>query len=229
MVKELIYDEALLGERCEEIDAKAESKLVSEICVNMKDTMREKNILSLSANQIGYNKRIIVINYNGDFKTYLNPVIAHRDGFKLSEETNASIPDKKFILPRYTNIDIAYQTQLGAPKAKQVLGMTAIIFQQQIDLLDGMLLSDIGLEIDEDYDNASEEDKQEILSAYFDFLEKQKEAIKNEIEQDELLKSTSDAIKFMDSVQSGETKLEYDEKIVEYLREQNKENVNGTV
>ena len=74
--------------------------------------------------------------------------------------------------------------------------------------MDGILISDIGLEIDEDWDKATEEEREEILNLYLDSLDIKQKDLDNEIENTPELKEMSDAIDFMTSIYKGETQLE---------------------
>ena len=89
-----------------------------------------------------------------------------------------------------------------------MVGLAAIIYQHEIDHLDGLLLSDVGLEIDEQFDNATEEERMEVINAYIDALDIKQKEINTEITNDPELKQIVDAEKFMTSVYKGETKLE---------------------
>ena len=196
------YEE--LSDRCDEIDIRKENALMREIILALKDTMKEKNILSLAANQIGYNKRIFVINFSGEYKTFINPIITRADKLVLSQEICHSIPDKVYIRPRHDSIYISYQTPLGKIESRQLIGKAAIVFQHALDHLDGLLLSDIGLEVDDDYFNASDAEKAKVLKFYKESLDIKTEEVNKIINEDENLKKMSDAIDFMTSVQKGE-------------------------
>ena len=174
----------------------------------LKNAVREHNLLSLSANQIGFDKRIFVINFNGTIRTFVNPVITQVKGFELSRETCSSIPDKTFIRPRHNDIQVMYQTPLGKIESKRFMGAAAKVFQHEMDHLDGLLLSDIGLEIDELFDKATDEERQEVINMYIDSLDIKQKEIDKEIEDDEELKKISDGIDFMTKVQKGEVQIE---------------------
>ncbi len=205
---EIIYDVEKLSHRTDEVDVRKENDKVREITVALKNTIREHKVLSLSANQIGFDKRIFVINFNGDLRTFINPVITQVKGFELSRETCSSIPDKTFIRPRHNDITVMYQTPLGKIESKQFMGAAAKVFQHEVDHLDGLLLSDIGLEIDEMFDNATEEERLEVINMYLDSLDIKQKEIDNEIKEDEDLKQISDGIDFMTKVQKGEVQIE---------------------
>ena len=59
--KEIIRDIDSLGDRSEEIDPKKEGSLLQEIVLSLKQTMKDNDIVSLSAPQIGYNKRVFCV------------------------------------------------------------------------------------------------------------------------------------------------------------------------
>lgn len=195
-----------LSERAEEIDTRKDNKLVQEIVLALKNKIRERDLAALSAPQIGYNKRIFCINFNGDIRTFINPIITAVKGFELSREKCSSIPKKEFIRPRHNNIDVCYMTPLGKIESRKFLGLAAKVFQHHMDHLEGLLLSDIGLEIDADFDKASEEEKQKIIDMYLDSLDIKRKDLNTEVEADPELKKTADAIDFMTKLQRGEVR-----------------------
>lgn len=80
-----------------------------------------------------------------------------------------------------------------------------------MDHLEGILLSDIGLEIDEAFDSASDEEKNEVINWYLDTLDLKAKELTAEIENNSELKQMQEGIDFMTSVLKGETKLENNE------------------
>lgn len=207
-MKDIITDELKISGRAVEIDIKTENKEMRDIIKEIKDTMRKKNLKSLSAPAIGYNKRIFCIDFSDlEIKTFINPIIVEAKGISLSKETCTSIPGKIFIRPRNNDLAVVYQSPTGKVESRQIVGMAAYVFQHEMDHLDGILLSDIGLEIDDDFEKASEEDRMEVINAYLDCLDLKQKEISTEIENDPELKQISDASKFMESVYKGETEL----------------------
>lgn len=207
-MKDIITDELKISERAVEIDIKTENKEMRDIIKDIKDTMRKKNLKSLSAPAIGYSKRIFCIDFSDlEIKTFINPIIMEAKGISLSKETCTSIPGKTYIRPRNNDLAVVYQSPTGKVESRQIVGMAAYVFQHEMDHLDGILLSDIGLEIDDDFEQASEEDRMEVINAYLDCLDLKQKEISTEIENDPELKQISDASKFMESVYKGETEL----------------------
>ena len=208
MVKEIITDLEKLSDRCDEIDVRKENQLMRDIILDLKQTLRENPTgVGLAANQIGYDKRIFIINFNGDLRTFINPVISQVKGFTLNRESCLSLPGKSFIRPRYNEINVIYQTPLGKTESRKIVGLAAYVFQHELDHLDGLTLADIGLEVGEDFDKASEEEKNEVINAYLDSLDIKQKQVEKEIQEDETLKKTSDAINFIEKLQKGKVEL----------------------
>ena len=207
---EIITDLEKLGVRSDEIDVRKGGKKVQEIVLALKNTIREKGLVGLSAPQIGEPYRIFCLAFDQgkNIKTFINPIISGVDGFELSKETCSSIPGKTFIRPRHTKIQAMYLTPLGKAESTSLVGFAARVFQHHIDHLDGLLLSDVGLEVDKDFFDATDEERAEVIKAYLESLDIKEKEIKQEIEEDSDLKAQSDAIEYMQGVATGKIKVE---------------------
>lgn len=209
----IIEDIEVLSERADELDIRHENQKMRETILELKRIIKEKNLTHLTAPQIGVNLRLFVINFNGQMKTYINPIITNVKGFELAKETCPSLPGKTYIRPRNNDIVAMYQTPLGKIENKRFVGMAAIVFQHSIDHLDGLLLSDIGMEIGEDFEKATDEEKEEVILMYLKSLDIDAKSVKENIENDAELKNITKAIDFVSDVNSGKVKIEK-EKIV---------------
>jgi hypothetical protein len=129
-------------------------------------------------------------------------------------EISPSLPDRAFIVPRHNRIISMYQTPSGKPEESVFEGVVAEVFQHMVQILDGVLISDIGLEVFEDFDNASEEEKTQVLDAYLKELKLREDTVNKEIEQNEDLKKTRDAIRFLEGVATGKITVEKQEELV---------------
>lgn len=208
MVKEIVTDIEQLGERCDEVDVRKENELMREIILDLKHTLREhEKGVGLAANQIGYNKRIFVINFNGDIRTFINPIITNVKGFTLNRESCLSLPGKEYIRPRHEEITVMYQTPLGKSESRKLFGLAAHVFQHELDHLDGLTIADIGMEIDSEFDKATQEEKDAIVDMYLESLDIKRKQVEEEIESDETLKKTASAITFIEKLQKGEIEL----------------------
>lgn len=209
-------DIAKLSQRSDEVDLRAEYKRVSMIIKELKDTIRDnKDLVALSAPQLGYFDRVFCINFNNDIRAFVNPVITKSEGFKFVREVNPSIKDKEFIVPRSETIEAVYQRAEGTPESNKFEGIVASVFQQQVDMLDGVLISDIGLEVIPEFDKASEEEQEEVLKAFMEILKGRQDTLNKEIEEDPELKKIVDGAKFINAVAKGEVELEKIEKTPE--------------
>lgn len=242
MVKEIITDLEQLSERCDEVRLGKQKpgktlqwffedkEELNKIIVDLKQTLREhKNGVGLSANQIGYNKRVFVLNYGGDIRSYINPSISLMGPMGFNREGCLSLPNKEYIIPRASKITVNYLDPNGIANTIELKGYAAYVFQHELDHLNGVTLADIGLEIDESFDKATEEEQEELIQAYREMLLKKEEELNKEIEEDEELSKTKKAIQFMEKVQKGELEIESvevdkgtKEKIEEKLQETSK-------
>ena len=208
-VKEIVTDIESLSDWSIEIDPLKEGKLAQNIILALKATMRDKGLRSLSAPQIGYNRRILCLRFgDSDYRTFINPAIENNSTITMSREVCSSIPEKEYIIPRFTKIKFYYTTPLGKIESGTLAGVAAFVFQHAMDHLNGMLVSDIGLEIDELFDQATEEERAEVIKMYADSLDIRQKELTKEIADNKELKDIDDAIKFINSVKDGTTILE---------------------
>lgn len=212
-VKEIITDSDKLSDWSIEIDTRKEGKLLQEIVLALKATMKVHDLECLTAPEIGYNKRVMCIRFGKtDYRTFVNPMIENNFNIQFSRETCSSIPDKTFIIPRFGGIKGFFTTPLGKVESCKLDGKAAFVFQHCVDHLNGLLVSDIGLEIDEMFDSATDEERAEVLKMYAESLDLKQKQLEAEIKEDPELKKIVDATDFLVSVQKGETIIEADKK-----------------
>lgn len=208
--KDIITDEVALSERAEEIDTLHDSQLLQEIIKYLKRTLRKRDdLFALSAPAIGYNKRVFCMKFENDqIKTFINPVIESYspNGMQLSREKCSSIPGKEYIRVRNNDIRVMYQRPTGDAESNRLLGKAALVFQHEMDHLEGVLISDIGLEVIPEFDAATEEERSEVIKEYLDSLDIRLKQTNEEIQNDPELKQIDDATKFMTGVLTGEVK-----------------------
>ena len=195
--------------RTEEIDYEKDYTLMKEIIAKIKKTMKKNNLTSLSAPAIGYNKRIFCIDFSDkEIKTFINPMVLLTQGMELTREVCSSIINKEFIRPRHTSIDIIYQRPDGTIKQNQFKGMAATVIQHELDHLDAITLNDIGLEIDSDFDEATDEERFAITDMYLKHLSEKHDNLVNEIEQDDTAKIMYEAETISELLAQGKIKFE---------------------
>lgn len=198
-MKEIILDESLLT-RSDEVNVEEDSKLIKEIVSELKHVIKHtEGMVSLSAPQIGYYKRVFVVKYGEDFRVYINPLIVGASGLYMSKETCHSNPGKRYIIPRHTKIKLAYMSPDESENytEEDIAGMSAVVIQHQINHIDGVPLDCIGLEIDDNFENATEEEQEEILEMFLVSLKTRQDNLLKEIEKDKELKETQEAIDYV--------------------------------
>lgn len=210
-------------ERCDELNIAQNYLSIKPTVSMLKDTLiKYKDAEALAAPQIGENYRMFCLKFaNNDIRCFINPIITKVKGSILSRESNYSIKDKEFILPRAEEIQAAYQTPMGVAEENIFKGKAALLFQQMVELLDGVMIDDYGLEILPGFDEASDEEKAEIIKLYTESIKHDLEKANSDIDSDETLSKVRDNMKFLESVAKGETELlsyEKDKDIIEALK-----------
>lgn len=207
-IKTVITDYEAYNDRADEIDLRKEGKLAQQTIVDLKQTMKKYDYVCLAAPHIGVNKRILCINFKGDIRTFCNPLMTASEGFELSREKCPALNNKEYIRPRQNKVTIMYQNPMGKVVSQTFSGLAARVMQYGIDILDGLLLSDVGLELDENWDKGTEAERDEILGLYLESLDIKRKDIKTQIDNDPEAKQMLSAIEFIESVQRGETEVE---------------------
>ena len=120
--------------------------------------------VGIAAPQVGILRRLVAVqrfDKEGEpFEFYINPkIVEYEDNWILSEEGCLSVPDFRGDLLRAKSIKISYRDTQYRLHREEVEGFTAIIFQHEIDHLDGILYID---HLDEeDFDEIIEEAAEE--------------------------------------------------------------------
>ena len=106
----------------------------------------KESCLCLTANQIGYYERVLVIKTNaGSFAAIINPtIIARVGGRKKSREVCLSHPGKRILTKRYKEIVVTYHVfdddgALVGLKSK-FKGLPAVTIQHAIDHFEGKIV-----------------------------------------------------------------------------------------
>lgn len=204
-------DKDFLRDRSDEVVLNIfERQRVVGLINDLKDTLKaNKDLVALAAPQIGKKERVFAIKFaDGDIRAFINPAIVRTNNMHLSREKAIGLNDEEeYIVPRADEVFATYQTpDMMADKCdmNKFTGAVAEVFQQMNDLLNGVLLEDIGLIVLPEFDNASDEEKQEIISMYLDSLGARKDLIEEMINKDPDAKNMNKAIEFMTKLQLGE-------------------------
>jgi peptide deformylase len=114
-----------------------------ELIEDMSETMKMAEGVGLAAPQVGQNIRLIVVEFPDGPKAFINPVIIKKSWRKVtSEEGCLSVPDKWGLVKRHKTVTVTANDQLGNELKIMARGMLSIVFQHEIDHLDGVLFID---------------------------------------------------------------------------------------
>lgn len=210
-ISKVITDYDKLSERALEINVFENQAQINDIIHSIRDVLdTDRSIMGLAAPQLGYKIRLFCIRFKDGIKTFINPMITKTEEFNtLNREKDPSIKDMEFLVPRSSKIRVNYQAPSGMALDTVFQGDQAFIFQHLIQLLDGCLISDIGLPVGEVFDAMSEDDKQQLMQEFLESFGQKRENIEKEIDSNEELKQTKQAIEFMTAVATGQVEVEH--------------------
>ena len=142
----VVYPNDILTTPTKKTDLKTAQKLAVEMFMKLK----KEGGLGLSANQIGEDKSVCVVDVTNPF-FLLNPVITKKQKEIIYKEGCLSIPDKMITTKRYERIEVEADNVkgtmvFGPEKDNQVdndlLVLEAVCVQHEIDHLNGKTIYD---------------------------------------------------------------------------------------
>lgn len=199
-------------------EAGAQKDEGNEIIKKLKEVMENNSeLLALAAPQIGINKRIFCLRFSDQIKTFINPIITKKKGLNIVIETCASMPGKEIVIGRPEEVTVVYYNDNFDYEDNKLVGISASLFDQQAQLLDGVLPSELGLVSDIKEDGKIEEaDLAEIIPFYKDtFLPSKLERLKTTINADEETTKVFNQLKFTEGVINGRIAVVESEKETE--------------
>ncbi len=106
-------------------------------------TMHVEDGVGIASPQIGKNIRAIVVNLGKKTECYINPEITKTSDKMIdSEEGCLSVPGKYGIVKRHKKVTVRALNRHGREVEMKLKNFPAIVFQHEIDHLDGILFID---------------------------------------------------------------------------------------
>lgn len=131
---------------CDPVDFDSESRVFIETFFDkMYDTMEKMGGVGIAANQVGGNKRMIVVKVDriADPIFMVNPVITKADDRQRVFEGCLSVPRSLWgNVNRAKRIRVEYYTPSGDKVRLKASGLLAACVQHEIDHLNGTLITD---------------------------------------------------------------------------------------
>ena len=130
----------------------------------MIDIMYRNNGIGLAANQVGYARRIFVMDTTSSqagAMVFINPVIEKLAKEKLTEEEGClSCPKKLVEVRRPIYVGLKYFCRHGEEQYKTFYYLSSRVVQHEVDHLNGKLI------IDKDFYEEAEKEKKELHESY---------------------------------------------------------------
>ena len=155
---------------------------VLQLLSDLIKTCRENDGLGLAAPQVGASLRAFVMRRPsplrpsrmwrraaaapavGDFWVCVNPRVTALSGPGITGvESCLSVPDASFLVRRQRDIAVEFLDASGAPVSLRLEGLPAVIFQHELDHLDGVLVPDRELRAFEHTSHSQEQHRAEVL------------------------------------------------------------------
>lgn len=133
----------LLG--VEDLSSEAIVHLKQRMLATVKDP--DNRGVGIAAPQVGISLQMIYVQRldkeNEPFEIYFNPeIIAFGDSVKMGWEGCLSISGYRGEVNRFQNITLNYLDSLGNKQSEKINGFTSVIFQHEVDHINGVLYYD---------------------------------------------------------------------------------------
>lgn len=182
----------------------------TEIIQAIKEVMEANpELLALSAPQIGIQKRIFCLRFSDVIKTFIDPIVKQKKGINIALETCASMPGKEIVIGRPAEISVIYYNEDFKYEDNKLVGVAAGLFDQQVQILDGILPSELGLVSDIEEDGKIQEDELPDIAKFYKetFLPTKMKAVQEAVESDEDAKKAYRNLQFTEAVVNGRIKV----------------------
>lgn len=146
-VREVVkFGDPILRQKMRPVDDPSTDRL-SDLIQDMFDTMYEKEGIGLSANQVGINLNLMVLDIThteemDDPMVCINGTILDSWGETILDEGCLSIPGIRLDIKRAEKVRYAYQDIHGNKFEEEFEGLLAKVIQHETDHLNGKLITD---------------------------------------------------------------------------------------
>ena len=117
------------------------------LIADMIQTMYENNGIGLAANQVGYNRRIFVMdtsNERDDPQVFINPIVKSKNNIKMTDtEGCLSCPGQEVKVSRSVSINLEWFCEHGKPQHKTFYYLPCVVVQHEMDHLNRKLITDL--------------------------------------------------------------------------------------
>lgn len=137
----VLYPDPILKKRAAAVAAITPE--IRELGEGMEEALEKYQGVGLAGPQVGVLLRVIVVQDGDKTIVCVNPEITRQSrATSVQEEGCLSIPNTFLLIRRPASITVAYQNLQGTLVRRNATGLTARIFQHEIDHLNGILIID---------------------------------------------------------------------------------------
>lgn len=152
--------ESVLRRRADKIDKI--DKNIARLLDDMVDTMYAANGVGLAGPQVGISKRVFVADIGDGPIRLVNPRLVDYKGRAVGTEGCLSIPGILGQVERWKSIVMKGLSESGEPVTYEAEGLLAVVFQHELDHLDGKLFTDLAVDlVDHEALERDEEEREE--------------------------------------------------------------------
>ena len=118
------------------------------IIKNMINLMYQSNGIGLAANQVGYNRRMFVMDTSNEKdspQVFINPIVKSKNNIKMSDiEGCLSCPGEEVKVSRSMSINLEWTCRHGKSQHKTFYYLPCRVVQHEMDHINGKLITDHG-------------------------------------------------------------------------------------
>ncbi|MCF7873401.1 MAG: peptide deformylase [Candidatus Omnitrophica bacterium] len=134
------WPDKILKKKSKEIENP--DQVIADILDQMYVLMKATDGIGLAANQVGLALPLIVVEVQGKIYKLINPKIIKREGFVAFREGCLSFPGIELEIKRNNKICVEALDQKGKPVCFEPEGISAVVFQHEIDHINGVTFID---------------------------------------------------------------------------------------
>ena len=121
---------------------------LTQLIVDMGETMYDAPGIGLAAPQVGKSLKLIVVDISKEsdeekkFIAMINPEIIEHEGKQIDEEGCLSLPELTSNVNRYKKVTVSFLDDKGKPQKRTAEDRFAVVLQHEIDHVNGILFLD---------------------------------------------------------------------------------------
>ncbi|MCL2621821.1 MAG: peptide deformylase [Firmicutes bacterium] len=126
------------SKKVEEFDAR-----LGLLLDDMSETLKKAHDgIGLAAVQVGFLKRLFIVDYGGEYIEFINPEILEHSENKLNYEACLSVTGREGYVKRPRKVTVKWQDRFGEFHERQFKGYISYVIGHEFDHIEGVLFID---------------------------------------------------------------------------------------